>query len=403
MSRGRRRVAGVLIGIVLGAALLAGIERWQAGRERPVGGRVLSECDGTIRAIAIQYTADGDFALGVYRQLVPLLESDVAVWVICPKEEDFAALRQAVGPVRCTLRPVIVGHEMSVWSRDRWLTLVGPAGTTLLTPRGEQAAESWPARAGDQRLGRELAEAMGTGYRHRTSNLFFDAGDFCSDGRIILGNRALARRNIQHTVEDREALAAALRRELGREVVMLDASATSGDATLQPSPGSLAEDRREPPSPSQGEGQYGGCPDHHIGMFMMFAGDGVAVVGDPSAARGLYEPALLDGQADESAATQAQFDAVAGRLRSLGYKVVRIPTIPATDGRTYLTYVNVLIDQRDGRRIIYMPTYLGAEALNAAAERVWRDLGHDVRPIDCTDVYRRFGTLHCLMNVVERG
>ena len=47
--------------------------------------------------------------------------------------------------------------------------------------------------------------------------------------------------------------------------------------------------------------------------------------------------------------------------------MVRVPTIPAADGRTYLTYVNCLIDRQGDRRIVYLPFYRGAAALNVAA------------------------------------
>ena len=44
----------------------------------------------------------------------------------------------------------------------------------------------------------------------------------------------------------------------------------------------------------------------------------------------------------------------------------------------------------------------GAEALNAAATEVWRGLGYEVRPVDCTTPYVHVGALHCLVNVLRR-
>jgi hypothetical protein len=82
---------------------------------------------------------------------------------------------------------------------------------------------------------------------------------------------------------------------------------------------------------------------------------------------------------------------------------VRIPTVPAAaEPKAYLTYVNVIADHRDGRHIVYLPTYRGAESLNDAAAQVWRDLGYEVRRVDCTSTYRFFGNLHCLVNVLRR-
>jgi len=83
--------------------------------------------------------------------------------------------------------------------------------------------------------------------------------------------------------------------------------------------------------------------------------------------------------------------------------VVRIPIVPGRDGRTYVTYLNAILDRRSGRRIVYMPVFGGAEMLNRAAEQVWAGLGYEVRPVNCGACYRHFGSLRCLVNVLRRG
>jgi hypothetical protein len=140
------------------------------------------------------------------------------------------------------------------------------------------------------------------------------------------------------------------------------------------------------------------------------------LVGDPSLARELVSAEMArDGQAatnefmglpggpDFTSQTQHLFDAVAGQCEAAGYRVVRIPVLPARDGRTYLTYVNVLMDQQGSRRVVYLPCYRGVEPLNAAARKVWESLGYEIRPVDCTSAYQHFGCLHCLVNVVRRA
>ena len=111
----------------------------------------------------------------------------------------------------------------------------------------------------------------------------------------------------------------------------------------------------------------------------------------------------LPGGPDFTPQTQHLFDAVASQCEAAGYRVVRIPVVPARDGRTYLTYVNVLMDQQGGRRVVYLPFYRGVEPLNAAARKVWESLGYEIRPVDCTSAYRHFGCLHCLVNVLQRS
>jgi hypothetical protein len=146
-------------------------------------------------------------------------------------------------------------------------------------------------------------------------------------------------------------------------------------------------------------------------MYMAPVGNRTVLVGDPELARRLLGEAGRDGEAagwfpggpDFSPAAIARFNAVAEQCRAAAYRVVRVPVVPGCDGRAYLTYVNAIIDERDGRRVVYMPTFSAAEVLNRAAARVWADLGYEVRPVRCDSCYRYFGTLHCLVNVLRRG
>ena len=97
------------------------------------------------------------------------------------------------------------------------------------------------------------------------------------------------------------------------------------------------------------------------------------------------------------------FDAVATQSSRSGYRVVRIPVIPGRDGRTYLTYLNVIIDRQKGEDIVYMPVFRGAESLNKSVAEVWQEAGYTVRQVDCTDVYTHGGSLRCLVNILLRG
>jgi hypothetical protein len=361
------RFLGVLIGLTAAGALL-----WLGPRtaQKPARtGPPLSECDGAIKSVVIQYVHGADFTLPVYREFLRQLPADVLVYAMCPDRAAFDELAAAVGPTVCRIEPVLVAHEMTCWSRDRWAALT-PASTgqptTLLAPRGEAGAETWPQREGDQRVAFDLAAAFSDRIAARRSSLYFDGGDFLADGRCVFVTASVIRRNLQNTVASVDGLKRQLEQLLGQKVVLLE-----------------------------------NCPDHHAGMFMMAAGDGTVLVGDPSLGRAYAHP-VLPGGADFTEQTQAKFDSVARDVAAAGYRVVRIPVMPGMDGKTYLTYVNAIIDQRDGQRTVYMPTYRGAEAMNDAAEAVWRGVGYEVHRIDCTSTYTSFGNLHCLVNVLER-
>ena len=365
------RLLGVTVG-VLAAVLIAAV-RPGTPIAQPTGA-VLSECDGAIGQVAIQYVAGMDFVWPTYRALLAALPADVGVTLVCPAAHDRDELLAAVGQPAGRFSFVLTGHPMTIWSRDRWLTL-SPESTrravTLIAPLAEAGADAWPQRRGDSDLAFDLASAL-RGYETRRSRLIFDGGDFLVDGSTAFVSPAVVERNLSHTVQTESELIDQLHELLGKKIDLL---------------------RNAPP--------------HHVGMYMAIAGNGVAVVGDPS----LGQPLLADasGPADANITpdttenTQKQFDEVAAQMLAAGYRVVRIPTIVAPDGKTYLTYVNGLIDQRNGRRTFFLPTYRGQTALNAAAARVWENLGYAVVPIDCTEVFPHFGTLHCLVNVLKRS
>ena len=367
---------GVLVGVLAAAVfVIAGGHRAPPvdQREVPAHGPVLSDCDGAIEQLVIQYVPEAaPIVETAYRQFLGALPADVTVVVVCPDGAAFEDFRSRVGDVSCRLVPVLTGHAMTCWSRDRWLATAPavPGGRALvISPLVEDAAAIWPQREGDSRIGDDLARALPDGVISHRSALIFDGGDFVADNETVFVTPEVARRNVGVTVASLDELRQELARILKRRVILLDHA-----------------------------------PPHHAGMFMMLAGDRTALVGDPSLAAALADegdPWPLE-RPDFSETTQRQFDAVAARCKAAGYRVVRIPVAPGRDGRTYLTYLNVILDERSGRRTVYMPVYEGAESLNAAAEAVWRKLGFGVHRIDCTNTYKHFGSLRCLVNVLRR-
>jgi hypothetical protein len=381
----RARLLGVLLGGVLATVVFvaAGLHAPPEPGGLGDAGPVLPDCEGAVRTIVIHYVPDArDIVRDAYRDLLCRLPADVVVRVVCPDRRDFADLRAFAGPVRCALQPVVAGHPMTCWSRDRWLALPPrdrSGRTLLLLPRGEVAAEAWPARAGDGRIGFDLASSCPKRLRAERSRLYFDGGDFAADAHSVFVAGSVLERNIQRTVEDPERFVREMSRVLSRKVVLLR-----------------------------------NAPDHHVGMYMMPIGGRRVLVGDPRIARMLLSGRQQDAAAvrsmlaaaggwDAGCETQRRFDAVAACCREAGYAVHRIPVVPAADGRTYLTYCNVLLDERDGTRTVYMPVYRGAGILNRAAAAAWRKEGYTVRRVDCTRVYRHGGSLRCLVNVLERG
>jgi len=340
-----------------------------------LGAALTSDVDGALAELVVHYVEDAkELSAPVYRQLFAALPAGVTVWVVCPDDAAFDDLVARVGPTAVTLRAVPVGHAMTTWSRDRWLALAPDdpdAPRRLLLPRREDDAPSWPARAGDAQTGLDLAAALAPDLAADVSALDFDGGDFVADAETVFVSPRVLRRNIGRVVEDRAHLIRALSTLFSQRIILLEEA-----------------------------------PDHHAGMYMMPVGARRMLVGDPSLARPFVadpEAALADaGGADFAPATQARFDAVARQVAAAGYAVTRIPVVPGRDGRTYWTWLNALLDGREGAPTVYLPTFDGPPALEAAAMATWRQAGFAVVPIDTTSAYRHFGSLRCLVNVLRR-
>jgi len=368
---------GVLLGLGVALAFVGADSRRTVPAVAKVPqnhGPVLSDCDGAIRELVIHYVPEATgIVTTTYREFLRQLPEQITVYVVCPDQDAFDDLRARVGRVSCQWVAVPTGHAMTCWSRDRWLALApARAGlpTLLLSQREETGSGVWPQRRGDTRIGDDLAAALADHVVSSRSNLAFDGGDFVVDSDTVFVTPRVLQHNAGVTVSSSGQLRQMLSEVLGRKVVLLPEA-----------------------------------PAHHAGMFMMPAGSRTVVIGDPSMASKSAGalPSFPIEDPDFSDETQRRFDAVAAQCAAAGYCVVRIPVVPDRDGRTYLTYLNVILDQRDGTRTVYMPVYRNAERLNDAAAAVWRELGYQVRPVDCTETYRHFGSLRCLVNVLRRS
>ena len=353
----------IKLGLFIG--LLAAAVVWHVWPDlpEPAPARSLhADCEGTIDTLVLHYTPDArDVVLPVYRSFLPQLESEIRVAVLCPSREAFDELRQAVGEVRCTLRYVQADHPMTSWSRDRWIALASdesPVTVQLLRPHQEAGRDQWPARKGDEQAAHSLAAAM-PNVSAVQSKLRFDGGDFVCDAEAVFVTPRAVLANVGTTVQDRDELRERLARLTGKRVVLLQTA-----------------------------------PEHHAGMFLMPVGSRTVIVADPKP---------LDDESTQAAGLASeQCNAVANQIAALGYRVVRIPIAVASDGRTYQTPLNAILDVRHGQRIVYMPTYQDASDLGSSARALWESLGYQVREVDCTTSYRHAGSLRCLVNIVSR-
>lgn len=338
-------------------------------------GSLISDADGPLQELVLHWTPEAQtIAVPAWRDLFQALPASVTVHVACPDAASFEFLRQSLGSVPPTLHAILLGHPLTCWSRDRWLALQGPSHqVTLFLPETEDGASTWTGRAGDALVGCELVKQLPdlTGTKLGWQ---FDAGDVVADAETAFVTERMLKRNLGIMGTTIEEVRQRLGEILHRRVVFLI-----------------------------------GGPDHHACMVMMVAGKHRVVVGDPSlAARILgprqHQPDLTPCGDDFSPETQGRFDAVAKACQEAGYTVTRIPLVPGKDGRAFLAWVNGLIDERDGRKTFFMPSFRPAPAdLETAATKVWEDLGYTVVKTDCTTAFPLGGSLRCLVNVLRRS
>lgn len=115
-------VLGVAMGLM--AALIVISQSGQKISAAKSSGPMMSECDGAITAVAIQYVCGADFAVPIYRQFLRQSPADVKVYVACPDQKAFDELQHSLGAIPQTLVPVLTHHAMTAWSRDRWAALL---------------------------------------------------------------------------------------------------------------------------------------------------------------------------------------------------------------------------------------------------------------------------------------
>jgi len=362
------RVVAVVVGVLAGAAASVALGLATPGLPPRPAPRALRDSGGAIASLLIHYTPEtAAFTLPAYEGLLSSLAPDTAVLVAVEERAHFDDL--AAGVESSRLSPIVVGRPITTWSRDRFLTASLAGSPLLVVPR--QRLAPVPTRANDPLVPWAVGRARPRQIAVTSSELAFDGGDLVADEERVYATAVLLERNRDRQMSFEEARVA-LGELTGLEPVLL---------------GSRPEE----------------VPIHHIGMFVTPIGSDTVLVGSPAlGARLLDETTAARLDADLSARRQGRFDRIASDLEAAGLQVVRLPLIPTGDELVYLTWNNVLIDDRpDGRHVI-LPRY-GEARLDAAGRAAWRELGFVVHSVDVSRLYRSGGTVRCLAAVIERA
>ena len=364
--------AGVAAGVVASAACALAVGA--AMRAPASHARLVPEdASGHLRRVAIHYVPGMDArALPVWRQLFRALPPDVEIEVAVPDARDFAhftaAMKDAGVDRLARFHPVVVGHPITTWSRDRMASLEGADGrgdAVLAPPR---IATATGGRAGDWDAPFAIAHDV-YGAAPQVAPIVFEGGDFAASAHVVFADDNLIARNLGRTDATVDHLRDAVAQMFpGDRLVWL------GDAT-------------------------GEVPVHHFMMYAVPLDDTRVLVGDVAAGLALAGDAVP--HAADTAGDIARFDRVAALLAAKGFEVTRVPVVVLPGAGSYVTYTNALFDRDARGPVVYLPTY-GVPALDGAATARYQQLGYRVVPIDVSTIYTLNGSLGCLVNVMDR-
>ncbi len=368
---------GALAALVLAGGVIAAREALHE-EDHPVA---VADAQGRLEHLVLHADPGAfDDVEHTYRDLLQALP-DARISVAVRAPEDFDAFRARFPDPRPErFAPVVIGHPITTWSRDRYtLTRRADGRDTLLVP--PQSPAPHPSRANDWLVPFELARQARPGAEVHILPFDFDGGDLIIGPRLAFADANLLRKNPAR-FSSPGGVADALRDVLGRDVLVL---------------GERPED----------------VPHHHIGMYLTPLPSGAVAVGSPALAlellggeegeafadlrRRLEEEGLP--APDLSDATRARFDGPAAQLERAGIRVVRLPLLPLEDQVTFITYNNGVTRAADDRATFLMPSY-GVPALDQAAAGILQREGLHVAPIRVWSIFRYHGSVRCLVNVL---
>lgn len=352
----------------------------------------LSEYGGRIRHVI--FHAPEDLVGQMWRPIYDLLNAmpkDVRITFACSSmpaaKEIEGRLRQWKFNTRQGIDWFCIDRPLLVWARDRYIALRPESKDSprwlmpALVPNRDLNRRSYERRVARILAGRQYENTI------VHTDVILEGGNvLASEKRVFVGASVL---QDNASLGARDKIESVLAELFGLPVVLV------GD-------------------------DKGKTPIAHLDMFVTILDDKNVLVGSPTLAvdilkvadeaskKGLRERLfILPEVGDEKVSTSIvergpSFDSIAKSLSQAGVHVERIPYADSRGGDFVVTYNNVIQEQRDGRHIVYMPTY-EIPALDEAARKTYEKLGCDVKPIDVAPISHLLGAVHCLTNVTERS
>lgn len=351
--------------------------------EHPV---ILADDAGAIAEILIQFSeSDGPGIRLVLADLLAKLPVDVDLIVACPNQYEVFEFERMFGEAAraCdrSVRVANVGLDISVWARDRLIARAFPSGrpASFIVPRPPQTLDIW--RLNEHYAPFEL-ESCGLLADVQAAPIVIEGGNVVStrDQAFVGVNSVLESVDCDDPVDNEELAVRRLERSFGKPVMVIG-------------------------------NDDGEVPWDHVDMYITPVHDQVLLVADPDAGQKLLllneltGHGLLEAPAEDDVYGASPdielFDVVSSQLQDAGYLIGRMPAVVSPAENWMITYNNVLIDERDEGRTVYMPVY-GLPILDQYAASIYARLGLTVQTVDVTGIFERGGALRCVANVTKR-
>lgn len=335
---------------------------------------LVSDADLALADISIHYRSDfHNECIETLQDLLSGLPQEVTVWVVAESLEEFNVLKNRLegSETSARLRAVVAGMPITPWSKDRFGTMTAEGYPVLAIPKGRTLAVG--PRGNDETVAALICREA-DGATLKVLPFMFEGGDLLSDRDNIYLPANMVARNEPLTDAGKEGLFAAIERTFGKTVVRI---------------GDEARD----------------MPDHHIGMYLTPLGNGRLAVADPDMGLQMCKKlniAEIGGVAVETdMACYQPFRNVIQLLHEQHIEIVRVPMILTTLPRVYATYNNAIVEERNGVRRLFMPTY-GVPEIDQRAAQIFAEQNIEVIPVRVSKLFKHTGSLRCLVGVIRR-
>lgn len=356
--------------------------------------KILSDNQGKIQHIVFQIPESSiiknnyfwSVSLNYFRLILEELDSNVEITIITESQSYSERLPEIIKDkwnVHNTVRILLIPEsteKLSPWGQDGYVIVKNKdKGITLIVPISERHSA----------VSRVLSET----YPHMTrivSDLDFDGGNIVSNDRNVFIGYCLIEENNGLGLDEQEIIQK-LEGMFGKNVVII------GD-----------KDHR--------------APFDHVDMYLTPIGKKTLLLGDSKLAVDLLletddslilDPPIFKKQIELNLSENISgaLEMVKDKLENQGFRVIRIPYFGVTYSTQilhgkfarFITYNNVLIEEKGKEKIVYLPIY-GIESLDKKAIEIYESLGFKVKEVEIGMGITKFGgSIRCLSKIVERN